>query len=69
VKLVDGRTVTPELVRQLTTEELDKVRQQVGDEFFYGQGRPEESRAIFEQVALADDYADFLTLVAYEHID
>jgi len=69
VKLADGRTVTPELVRQLTTEELDKVRQQVGDEFFYGQGRPEESRAIFEQVALADDYADFLTLVAYEHLE
>jgi malate synthase len=69
VELADGRTVTPELVRQLTTEELDKIRQQVGDDFFYNQGRPEESRAIFEQVALADDYVDFLTLVAYEHID
>jgi malate synthase len=69
VELDDGRTVTPELVRQLTTEELDKVRQQVGDEFFHNEGRPEQSRAIFEQVALADDYVDFLTLVAYEHLE
>jgi malate synthase len=69
VRLSDGRIVTPELVRQLITEELDGIRQQVGDAFYYAEGRPKESRAIFEQVALADDYVDFLTLVAYERLD
>jgi malate synthase len=69
VKLAEGQTVTAELVRQVATEELDKVRQQVGDEFFYGQGQPELSRRLFEQVALSDDFVDFLTLPAYEYLD
>jgi malate synthase len=69
VKLQDGRAVTPELVRQIATEELEKIRQQVGDEFYRTQGRAEESRGIFEQVALGDDFVEFLTLIAYDHID
>ncbi len=69
VKLAEGQTVTAELVRQTATEELDKIRRQVGDEFFYGKGRPELSRQLFEQVALSDDFIDFLTLPAYEHLD
>ena len=30
--------------------------------WFEKQGRPKESRALFEQVALADDFPEFLTL-------
>jgi malate synthase len=69
VKLAEGQTVTAELVRQTATEELDKIREQVGDEFFYGQGRPDDSRAIFERVALSDDFIEFLTIPAYEYLD
>jgi malate synthase len=69
VKLAEGQTVTADLVRQTATEELEKIRQQVGDEFFYSQGRPEESRALFEQVALADEFIEFLTIPAYEQLD
>jgi malate synthase len=69
VKLAEGQTVTAELVRQTATEELDKIRRQVGDEFFYGKGQPQRSRELFEQVALADDFIDFLTLPAYEYLD
>jgi malate synthase len=69
VKLAEGQTVTAELVRQTATEELDKIRGQVGDEFFYGQGRPDDSRAIFERVALSDDFIEFLTIPAYEYLD
>jgi malate synthase len=69
VKLAEGQTVTADLVRQTATEELEKIRQQVGDEFFYGQGRPDDSRAIFEQVALADEFIDFLTIPAYDYLD
>ncbi len=68
-RLADGRLVTPELVRQVADEELDKVRQQVGDEFFYHQGRPKESRELFERVALSDEFIEFLTLPAYDHLD
>ena len=28
-----------------------------------------EARALFEQVALGDEFVEFLTLPAYEHID
>ncbi|MFL6117976.1 MAG: malate synthase A, partial [Catenulispora sp.] len=54
VKLDDGREVTPELVRQIATEELERVRAEIGDdEWFEREGRPRESRALFEQVALS----------------
>ena len=69
VKLAEGQTVTADLVRQTETEELDKIRRQVGDEFFYNEGRPDQSRALFEQVALADDFIEFLTIPAYEQLD
>jgi malate synthase len=69
VKLAEGQTVTADLVRQTATEELEKIREQVGDEFFYSQGRPEQSRALFEQVALADEFIEFLTIPAYEQLD
>jgi malate synthase len=69
VKLAGGQTVTRELVRQTADQELEKIRQRVGDEFFYGQGRPEDSRALFERVALSDEFIDFLTIPAYEYLD
>jgi malate synthase len=68
-ELEDGRTVTPELVGELATEELETIRSEVGDEFFYSEGRPDESRALFEGVALSEELVEFLTLPAYEHLD
>jgi malate synthase len=69
VELDTGETVTAELVRRYAEEELEKIREQVGEEFFRAEGRPDESRGLFEQVALSDEYVDFLTLPAYEHLD
>jgi malate synthase len=73
-ELTSGDKVTPELVRRFETEELERIRGEIGDdEWFEKQGRPKESRALFEQVALADDFPEFLTLPAYdfllEHIE
>ncbi|HKE99953.1 MAG TPA: malate synthase A [Actinomycetes bacterium] len=69
VRLADGRTVTPELVRQAVDRELDGIRREVGDEFFHGRGRPDTCRELFEQVALGEQFPEFLTLPAYEHLD
>ena len=55
-------------MRRYETEELEKIREQVGDEFFYSQGRPDESRELFDQVALGEEFAEFLTLPAYERL-
>jgi malate synthase len=69
VELDDGTTVTADLVRETAVSELEKIREQVGDKFFREEGRPEESRKLFEQVALADDYPAFLTLPAYDALE
>jgi malate synthase len=66
----DGTPITAELVRRLEGEELERIRSEIGDdEWFEREGRPKESRALFEQVALADELAEFLTIPAYEQLD
>ncbi len=67
-RLDDGRTVTGELVRQILDQETERIRREVGEDV-WAAGRPAETRAVFEQVALQEDLPDFLTLVAYELLD
>jgi malate synthase len=68
-ELTSGEKVTPELVKRLETEELERIRGEIGDdEWFEREGRPKESRMLFEQVALADEFPEFLTLPAYEYL-
>ena len=67
-RLEDGRTVTAELVRQVLDEETAKIREQVGEET-WAQGHPQQTREIFERVALADELLEFLTLLAYEYLE
>jgi malate synthase len=60
---------TPEDVQRAATEELERIRGEIGDdEWFEKEGRPKESRMLFEQVALADDFPEFLTLPAYDYL-
>ena len=67
VRLDDGRVVTRELARQLLDEETARIRSEVGEET-WAKGRPEETRAVLERVALDDDLPEFLTLVAYDRL-
>jgi malate synthase len=66
--LHEGGEVTPQLVREIVEEELASLRKALGPER-YAHGRFQEAREIFERVALRDEFEDFLTLPAYEHID
>jgi malate synthase len=68
VALQDGRTITAELVRQILDEETATIRDAVGEETWQA-GRPQETRTIFESVALDEPLQQFLTLPAYEYID
>jgi malate synthase len=68
VQLEDGRPVTPELVRSVLDEETAKIRAEVGEETWQ-EGRPAETREIFDAVALSSDLVEFLTLPAYEYLD
>jgi len=60
VQLPSGEPVTAALVSRLEDEELAAIP---------SPGRFEQARELFERVALADDFPDFLTTVAYESID
>jgi malate synthase len=55
-------------VRAVIDEELERLRAEFGDEV-YGKSRADDAREIFERVALGDEFVEFLTLPAYEHIE
>jgi malate synthase len=48
-------------------EELTQIRETVGDEAFE-YGRYPEARDLYREMALTDDFAEFLTLPAYERM-
>lgn len=66
--LSDSRTVTYALYRELLAEELPKIRAYVGDEA-YSNGRFDEAVSLFDQLVRNREYAEFLTLPAYEILD
>jgi malate synthase len=63
-RLDDGRPVTRELVTSILDEETRRIESTVGPEV-WAQGRPADTRAVFERVTLADDLPPFLTQIAY----
>ncbi|MBI2824187.1 MAG: malate synthase A [Planctomycetia bacterium] len=65
--LDDGRRVTIELVRQILREELDKIRAAVGDQA-YTSGKYELAARLFDNIVASDEFVEFLTLPAYEHL-
>ncbi|MFU8805695.1 MAG: malate synthase A [Bradymonadaceae bacterium] len=67
-RIDDGRRVDHDLYARLVDEEMGKIQKLVGPERFGG-GRFEEAREIFDRVAAAQDFPDFLTLIAYDYID
>jgi malate synthase len=68
VRLDDGTPVTAELVHRIEDEELTALRADRGEPA-WASSRFDDARTLFERVALADDFADFLTVPAYELID
>jgi malate synthase len=68
VRLPDGTEITADLVGRIEDEELAKIREARGDEA-WANSRFDDARKLFERVALADDFADFLTTAAYDSID
>ena len=67
VKLAEGPTVTRELVNKIRDEELAKIKSAAGDS--YAQGRYDDAASLFSEVALSDDFVEFLTLPGYERLD
>ena len=58
-KLSDGRPITREMVRNVISEQKNKLKG----------SRMSEAAEIFERMMTSPDFAEFLTLVAYDYID
>jgi malate synthase len=58
-RLSDGRPVTQEMVRQVIAEQKSKLKS----------GRIVEAAEIYDRMITSPDFAEFLTLVAYDYID
>lgn len=65
----DGNMVkaTPELAREVAAQELADIRAEIGEEAFAA-GNWQRAHDLLLTVALDEDYADFLTLPAYEQL-
>ncbi|MFF8828182.1 malate synthase A [Streptomyces sp. NPDC015131] len=63
----NGEKATAELARKVAAEELAAIRAEIGDEAFTA-GRWQQAHDLLLKVSLDEDYADFLTLPAYEQL-
>ncbi len=69
VELSAGQTVTRDLVEQLFDEEMATIEiEQSAKTGSSGERRWDDARALFTEMALADEFVDFLTLPAYEQM-
>lgn len=63
----NGEHATAELARKVAAEELAAIRAEIGEEAFTA-GAWQQAHDLLLQVSLDQDYADFLTLPAYEQL-
>ncbi|HRI88818.1 MAG TPA: malate synthase A, partial [Candidatus Hydrogenedentes bacterium] len=66
--LNDGRKVTLELFREITAQELEKIRKEVGEERF-ANGKYDLAARLFDNIIANDELEEFLTLRAYDYLD
>ncbi|WP_432005667.1 malate synthase A [Streptomyces parvus] len=63
----NGEHATADLARKVAAEELAAIRAEIGEEAFTA-GKWQQAHDLLLQVSLDQDYADFLTLPAYEQL-
>lgn len=65
--LADGRAVTLGLCRTVIGQELDAIRDQIGDEAFEN-GQYKLAAQLLDELITDDSFIDFLTLTGYSHL-
>jgi malate synthase len=65
--LQDGRKVTVPLFRTVLNEELARLRTAVGPDAF-AQGKYQLAAQILDDLSTSDQFVEFLTLAAYQHL-
>jgi malate synthase len=64
----DGTEVTVELFRRILDEELDKIKDLVGEER-YKNDEFGKATELFDRISTDDDFVEFLTYPGYEYLD
>jgi malate synthase len=67
VEFENGEKATPRLAREVAAEELANIRAELGEEAFAA-GHWQQAHDLLLEVALDEDYTEFLTLPAYERL-
>jgi malate synthase len=67
-RLDDGRPITVELFREVTADVLADLKNKVGEEYFAA-NHFELAAKLFDEISVADQFTDFLTLKAYDYLN
>ena len=65
--LEDGRKISREVYDKIVKEELNKIKEMVGEKRFK-EGKYDIATALFDGLSTDKNFNDFLTLLAYEKI-
>jgi malate synthase len=68
VTLADGRRMTKAIYTALVPEEMEKIKAMVGEKRF-AEGKYLLARRLFDELVTDDEFAEFLTLKAYEYLE
>ena len=66
--LEDGRKVTRDLVHACFNEEMKKLEERIGHEAFRA-GSFARARTLIENIAMNDEFTEFMTTVGYDHLE
>jgi malate synthase len=66
-KLSDGRTLTAEMVKKTTQEEIEKLKAMIGAER-YAKSKFDLAAQLFDKMMTSESFDEFLTLGAYQYV-
>ncbi|QOC23900.1 malate synthase A [Wenzhouxiangella sp. AB-CW3] len=66
--LEDGRNIDLELIARCQSEEVERIRADIGDEAFDG-GHYQAAADLLSEVTASDQFIEFLTLPGYQRLD
>ena len=66
-KTADGKTIDPEYVKKIVKEEMIQIKKEIGEQKF-AKGNYDRASKMFEEMSIANQFEDFLTIPAYNEI-
>ena len=67
-KFEHGRRISIDEYQEIAAEEVERIRQTVGDKAFFA-GRFDAARDLFDRLVLDEEFQDFLTLPALDLLE